>query len=518
MNFYKKLISWYGKRTVYVLTSVIISLFIAGVYFIAIKDGSAVEEVETAKKIVSVKAVRELQGGVGDISIIGTLEAKNEARLQTESAGRVTAVNVKLGDRVSAGRVLASIENSREAAVVLQAQGSYEAALAASSQSEVGVDAAERAYNEARTNAKNAYRTAFTTNDEILRTVIDDLYSNPETNFPGLKIDGKGLAPTLSEERRRLGEVLNKWRASIEALSSNADELSLLSEAEKNTKDMIELATTLSKLLSEEDANSEFTTEQITIIQAGITSARAQLDGVLASLSGSRSTLNAAKSGFEQAQIAGSNAVVSSADAQVKQALGSLRLAQSSYEKTLIRTPISGTVNALSLKVGTFVGMQEPAAVISNEGGLEVKAYVTEDDIKDIRVGDNVTVEKDVKGVVTQVGSALDPETKKIEIRIGIEGAPETLTNGQSVTVFLTRTESETTTSTKILLPITSIKMTPDGAVIFTVSNENKLVSHTVTLGAIVGEQVVLEEGVTNDMRIVLDARGLRADQIVEIK
>jgi len=515
MNIYKKLISWYGKRTVIVVTGIIVCLVIAGLYFIP--KGTEVETVETAKKIVSVKAVSELQGAVGDISILGTLEAKNEARLQTESSGRVTSVTVKLGDKVAAGRILATIENSRESAVVLQAQGSYESALAAASQSEVGVGAAERAYTEARTNARNTFRTAFTINDNVLRTSIDLLFSNAETNQPGLLIDGRGRAPELNQERVRIGNMLAAWRASTESLSNGSDELSLVAKAEKDTKDMIALATSLSDLLATDDDGTEAEKAQNATYQTVLSTARSQLDGTLASLSGARSALNAAKSGFEQAQIAGSNTIVSSADAQVKQALGSLRLAQSSYEKTIIRTPISGTVNALSLKVGTFVGMQEPAAIVSNEGGLEVKAYVTEDNIKDIRVGDAVVIEPDVKGVITQAGSALDPVTKKIEIRIGIEGAPEGLTNGQSVTVFLTRTTSAVSVNARILLPITSIKMTPDGAVIFTVNSESKLESHAVTLGAIVGDHIVVDEGVTSAMRIVLDARGLRAGEEVEV-
>lgn len=506
---------WYGKRTVIGFFLVVALLGLVGL-FMKFSGADTVATVETAKKIVSVKAVSELQGGVGDITIVGTLEAKNEARLQTESAGRVTAVNVELGDRVSAGSVLASIENSREAAAVFQAQGSYEAALAGASASGVSVETAERSVLEAKISAKNAYRSAFTVSDDAVRNLADELFSNPDSQIPGLKIDGDAL--TLTRERVELGKMLTLWRTRVDSLSNSGNAESLLSEAETNTRRVSAFISTLALSMAELDANSEFTEADISLYKTRLAGARSQLDGALASISGARNALNSAESGLEQAKIAGADNVASLSDAQVKQALGSLRLAQSSYEKTIIRSPISGTVNALSLKVGTFVGMQEPAAVVSNEGGLEVKAYVTEDDIKDIRVGDSVMVEKDIKGVVTQVGSALDPETKKIEVRVGIEGAPESLTNGQSVTVFLTRTKSEAVVDARILLPITSIKMTPDGAVIFTVSNENKLVSHTVTLGAITGDQVVVEEGVTSDMRIVLDARGLRADEVVEIK
>jgi len=43
------------------------------------------------------------------------------------------------------------------------------------------------------------------------------------------------------------------------------------------------------------------------------------------------------------------------------------------------------------------------------------------------------------------------------------------------------------------------------------------LVAHEVTLGALLGERVVIASGLTPDMRIVVDARGLREGEKVEV-
>ena len=67
-------------------------------------------------------------------------------------------------------------------------------------------------------------------------------------------------------------------------------------------------------------------------------------------------------------------------------------------------------------------------------------------------------------------------------------------------------------------VPISAIKIGADQAVVFTVDSENRLVAHQVVLGAISGGKIVLAEGVTVEMEIVTDARGLQAGQEVVVR
>lgn len=517
-NFIQKLYTWYGKRNVVIVFSLIVALLLLGTIINFFSSDTAEQTTTNTASLVVLKSVSELQNSGPSLSVLGTVEATNEARLETEAGGRVTAVYADLGDTVRAGAVLATIENGREQAVVLQAQGSYEAALAGASQSDVSVDAAKRALQEAQIAAKNTYRSAFTTSDDTIRNFTDELFSNVDTPNPGLKLDGAGQAPALSKERGELGTMLEQWRTKVNTLNSISDEETLLTEAETNTRRVGTFVTTLSTLLAEEDVGTRFTESEIAVLKNRFSGARAQLDGALGALSATRNALNASASGLKQAEIAATNGGVSLSDAQVKQALGALRLAQANLEKTIVRTPITGTVNALSLKAGTFVGQSAPAAVISSEGALEVVAYVNESDARNITPGDEVTIGENTKGVVTEIASALDTVTKKIELRVGISDDQSELVNGQAVTVFLKQSTESGVTSDVTRLPISAIKMTPDGSIVFTVNSEMKLVAHAVTLGAIAGDTVVVLSGTTADMRIVTDARGLKAGETVEVK
>ena len=176
---------------------------------------------------------------------------------------------------------------------------------------------------------------------------------------------------------------------------------------------------------------------------------------------------------------------------------------------------------SLPITLGDFVSNSAPVAEVSNPGALEVKAGVTPSDAKTLEVGGKATIEGSTAGVITAIAPALDPTTGDIQVTIGITGDQAALTDGDTVTVSLVRSVQTTQKSASgagaaILIPITAAKITPTGAVVFTVSSST-LVAHPITLGTILGGQITVVSGLTLDMDIVTDARGLAAGQTVVV-
>ena len=68
-----------------------------------------------------------------------------------------------------------------------------------------------------------------------------------------------------------------------------------------------------------------------------------------------------------------------------------------------------------------------------------------------------------------------------------------------------------------MVLPIAAVKMLPDGAAVFTVNASSTLESHAVQLGALMGDRVNIASGITPNLQIVTDARGLKAGDAVLI-
>lgn len=469
------------------------------------------EEAVVSTPNVTVSTVRSL-AGANDFTAIGTVAAVSEARLQTESAGRVTAVNVQIGASVRAGQVIASIENAAQRASLLQTEGAYEAALAGAEQGDSGTRDAASALNNSKDAAVAVVRDAYTDSNTALITSIDQFFSDPDGFIPGLRI--RGNASTLNAERIAFVPLMTAWKTSVDGATPD-NVRSKLDEAERNVTRTIAFVDAFAALTRDAQSNDTLAGVLVTSYAPDLLAKSSELNATLRSIQAARAALTSAEEAALRSQIAGSGGAVSLADAQVKIALGSLRAAQAAYEKTLVRTPITGVVNALYLKAGQYVSPAAPAAIVANNNGLEIATDVNEADAAVLAVGDVVTIDGIATGTITAIGGAIDPTTGRVAVKVSVNDAT-TLSNGSTVALTFNK-KVVSDESNVISIPLSAIKMTGSGPVTFTVNGEKKLTAGAVTLGAISGESVIVETGLTPDTLIVVDARGLKEGQEVNV-
>jgi multidrug efflux pump subunit AcrA (membrane-fusion protein) len=153
--------------------------------------------------------------------------------------------------------------------------------------------------------------------------------------------------------------------------------------------------------------------------------------------------------------------------------------------------------------------------VVSNPGALYVEVEVTSDDAKTLSIGNTATVGEGVPGVITFIAPALDPTTGKIEVKVGITGNTSSLSDGEITALTLNRAQNTSTGSGAITIPIIAANISPTGPIVFTVGTSSVLVGHPIELGVILADHVVVTSGLSKDMRIVTDARGLSEGQTV---
>jgi multidrug efflux pump subunit AcrA (membrane-fusion protein) len=490
---------------------VVYAVLLALVAFIGFSgDESAVVEEVVTTPSVEVRSVSDLASG-RIFTAVGSVAAVSEARLQTESGGRVTSVNADIGDAVAAGTILATLENNSERASLLQAEGAYEAAVAGAEQSDSGLRGSEIALQSAKEAAQAEARGAYTAVNDVLITTIDQFYSNPQSpSLPGVRVSGD--TSFLSSERIAFQTIMPKWQASVatpDATNLNA----LLLESEANVTRMITLLDNFIQISSDAKNTDTLLGSPLTSYSAELLARRSALNGVYSGLQSTRSNLTSAEENVRRASIGGTSGTLSVANAQVKIALGSLRAAQANYEKTIVRTPISGVVNAMYLKVGEYASPSAPAAIVANNNGLEIKTAVNQVDSMKLSIGDQVTIDKTSTGTITAIAGAIDPTTGKVAVNISVNSESELQNGVTALVTFAAKTESVTT---EIILPLSAIKMTGSGPVVFTVDAASKeLTSIPVVLGAVSGSNVLVSEGVTLESEIVVDARGLKAGQVV---
>jgi len=494
-----RLYSWYGKRVVRGIGALIGVLFVVGLIITFTGNGENVKT-EAFTRTVEVARVSDLNNGA-NISTVGSVRAVSEVNLQSEASGRITNVYASLGEQIASGQTIATIENASEYAALIQAEGAYDAAVAAAASSDVGVD-------EAKSDAVFTYRDAYTTVNGIVLNTVDQIYINPRRQVPGVEINASGWTLYLNDKRYELNDVLKDWKDNAAVLTTTYPLTTALQDAEKRTKLVLELTEKIITLLPKQYPDV-YTESQLSTVQSSFVTAQASLNAVLTDITN-------AKDALARAAISGSGGSTSAADASVKQALGSLRAAQAQYAKTIIKTPIAGTVNELSVQTGDYVSVLSPIAIVANNDALEITTFVSELERDRIAVGSAVTIEGAYEGVVTNIAPAVNSATKKIEVKIQTESAA--LSNGDTVRLEINALgEKANTDNAPLVVPITALKVGTDNIVVFTTDPDGTLVAHEVVEGPLLGSNIVIESGITRDMEIVLDARGLTAGDEVTV-
>jgi multidrug efflux pump subunit AcrA (membrane-fusion protein) len=496
----------------------------------AFRGNDTEAEVVLAPRAVTISSVGTLAQKGDTLPLLGTVTSRSEATVRAESGGQLRVVYKRLGDYVVAGQIIAEFENAAERASVTTSEGGYDAAKAARDIARINKGSSASSLTEAKTSAINTLTSTFNTLDDAIRVKSDPVLTNPDNDRIefSLTVPDQALTSSITRSRTALQSVLTARGQKNKSLTQDTDLINELTLLESETKQVKAYLDDVASALSKALPNGSYSQSVIDGLKASVNGARSAVNGSLSSITASRSLLNAS---IASNQISGINytdggsPTQAGADAQVKQALGNYQAALARLEKTIVRSPISGTLNSLSVDTGDYVAPYTEIAVVSNNGALEVVTYVTDEDKRQLTVGSKVTIEGGATGIITKIASALDPRTKKIEVRIGITNGAKDLVNGQSVRVSTTRTVAVVETKNqKIEIPLAALKITPQGSYVFTVDksttteNTGTLVAHKVTEGALLGERVQILDGVTYDMEIVTDARGLKEGGVVTIK
>ncbi len=451
---------------------------------------------EAGPREVTVARIADLMSGGNSLSVVADIKSVNEAEISTEIGGRITRVRASLGDVVGAGQVLAEIENSSQRAVVLQAEGS--------------LDAAKASRGSTQGSSVSTLLTAYAAVNSAIEDAVGQMVAEPESSQPRFTVSSRDTAALSEIEsmRPRMRAIMKRQEAQALTISSKTDLAGELELVEPELREVRVYLDIVIRALNAGVARDDMPIATISGYIADVTAARTSVTASLSSVSAARNALPNADSG------------VSSSEAAIKQAEGAYNAALASLEKTIIRSPISGTLNNFTIKLGDFVSPTQQVAVVSNNGALEAIAYVSEEDKSRIAVGQKVTLEGDLTGTITRIAPALDPVTRRIEVRIGLPAAAmKVLTNGQSVRVELSKSGAEPVKPTNgiISIPITALKMEANRNIVFSVF-EGKLAAHEITIGKLSGEYVQVTQGLTADSEIVVDARGLKEGDEVAVK
>lgn len=512
---YQALVEWYGKRTVLAALLLITACVIAIAYQQFSRTADQVVEAvpEPARTTVALTTANALTGDFSG-SLIGTTVATTEATLIAERGGQVTNVGVTLGQFVSAGTIIAQFENAAERAALTQARGALDSALAGAAQSTLSITDADSRVRDLERAIVTAHNNAFASVTQIVTGNIDQFFSSPNTTIPGLRVNGRGNTQTLIQTRNTLRKQLDDWQRNTTTLTATSDPTTALDLARSTINNTIGMVDIFIANFQQERGDTQYSTEEYRGFITSLTQARTALNGLLTSFSDLESELSTAKENVTRATLGGGTGT-SLATAQITQARGALQAAEANFNKTVIRTPIAGTISTLSVRTGDFTGPQAPVARITNTDGVEVTTFINEQERTFFAVGTTVRINDSATGTISAIAPDLDRVTQKVEVRIAVNDT--TILPGSTVTITLPeRSAPAIDTTQPITIPITAIKFTDTAGSVFVVE-DGKLVARPVTLGTVRGTAVTVLAGLDGTTPFVVDARGKTAGELVTV-
>lgn len=171
-----------------------------------------------------------------------------------------------------------------------------------------------------------------------------------------------------------------------------------------------------------------------------------------------------------------------------------------------IKSPIDGTVDAVSVKVGESVAPGMPSIQVVNAEQLKVKGNVDEAYIADIHTGDSLTISfpdlnKDVRSVATYVAKAIDPVNRTFTVEVGLPQGPDYHPN-----MIATMNIVDYSSSAAIVVPINIVQSDPTGSFVFLAetTNGNTIARKTmVTVGKVFNGNAEILNGLKPGDKII---------------
>ena len=245
--------------------------------------------------------------------------------------------------------------------------------------------------------------------------------------------------------------------------------------------------------------------------------AEANLQAAQKAVETQKKALEQAQSSLEQITAPPREVDLGSIKASIKEARASRNLILDRLSRAYIRAPFSGEIASVPAKLNEFINTGDPLISLVNKSGLQVKSYLNSKDVKLITGGSEAIIEEEISGTVSRISPQVDPETKKIEVITAVTQEEAPLVAGEYVEIKF-KIQKEDKKDNVFFLPFRAIKITPGGSFVFTINSENKVETHKVKLGRVVNDLNEVHNGLTPEMEIITNVRGLNEGQEVKIK
>lgn len=188
-------------------------------------------------------------------------------------------------------------------------------------------------------------------------------------------------------------------------------------------------------------------------------------------------------------------------------AVGQQKLRAKDLEDTKLHAPISGILLKKMGEAGEMISAGMPVLVISDISKVKVNAYIPENRLKDIKIGQNVEIRIDAvdavrNGKIAEVGGMADPSTRAFTVKAIVDNPGNIIRPGMIAEVSFTSPDSIMTT----VVNSAALLRTPDGQpYVYVADKERKQAfRRNVSIGAVRDNRIEIASGLEAGETVVV--------------
>ena len=450
---------------------------------------------------------------------IGTVQSEEQVYVMSKLSGDVTETFFEVGDYVNEGDLLFTVDDTSAQIQLKQANASLSSANASLNTAKAGVNTANANINYQTASVTESFAKSDTT-EKQLQLSIDQA----EVNFRNNEINIGTLDNTLTNLKDKLNDVndgIDALKPQLEG--AKAEYAAALSDAQSNPTNQAKqeaanakksILDTYSSNLSSLESSKDSLESSIKQTEASISTAKnsnclivEQADIARDQKSDYQNYTRATIGNGGLASLAQAQAGVVQAEAGVVQSKAGITQAQAAVDAAKLQldyanvtAPVSGIITSKGVTKNNMTSTGSVAYTIMSDGSKFVVFYVSEDIMRELQVGQSITVEKnneELEAVITENPQVADANTGLFMVKARVNGN-EDLVSGIKVKLNMTTKHADNV----MTLPIDAVYHESEKSFVYTYVNgkANKVYVET---GLYDDEKIEIISGITTDDQVI---------------
>ena len=499
----------------------IVSIFVLSLVFCLTGCNSTenTEEATEDKRITVKVDTPKISSIENSGDFIGTVQSEEQVYVMSKLSGDVTETFFEVGDYVNEGDLLFTVDDTSAQIQLKQANASLSSANASLNTAKAGVNTANANINYQTASVTESFAKSDTT-EKQLQLSIDQA----EVNFRNNEINIGTLDNTLTNLKDKLNDVndgIDALKPQLEG--AKAEYAAVLSDAQSNPIDQAKqeaanakksILDTYSSNLSSLESSKDSLESSIKQTEASISTAKnsnclivEQADIARDQKSDYQNYTRATIGNGGLASLAQAQAGVVQAEAGVVQSKAGITQAQAAVDAAKLQldyanvtAPVSGIITSKGVTKNNMTSTGSVAYTIMSDGSKFVVFYVSEDIMRELQVGQSITVEKnneELEAVITENPQVADANTGLFMVKARVNGN-EDLVSGIKVKLNMTTKHADNV----MTLPIDAVYHESEKSFVYTYVNgkANKVYVET---GLYDDEKIEIISGITTDDQVI---------------